>query len=124
MKSSPNSDADGSMNIDPYLQCRVFLKMASLYEVMLQFDASIACVKEFLVLMRLKKDYGSKERVSKSLAKYMPSKRITTMAIHHGRCISLLSENSLDRCKIHLLIIKAYETMKTLSPWLCIMPYR
>ena len=40
VKSSPNSNADGSMSVDPYIQCRGLLKIASLYEVMLQFDAS------------------------------------------------------------------------------------
>ena len=68
--------------------------------------------------MRLEKDYRQ-QKVLKSLVKYMPSKRITTQLCSHGK-MHWLSKNSLDRCEIHILIVKAYEAMKHLSPWLCI----
>ena len=89
------------------------LKIASLYEVMLQFDASIACVKEFLVLMRLKKDYRQQRKGFEVIGKiYAKQKNYDTAVQSWEDALAFCPKNSLDRCEIHILIVKAYEAMK------------
>ena len=95
VKSSPNSDADGSANIDPYLQCRVLLKMASLYEVMLQLDASIAC-KRVLVLMRLKR-LQAKKGFRSHWQNICQAKELRHGYTIMGDALAFCPKNSLDR---------------------------
>ena len=120
VKSSPNSNADGSMSVEPYMQCRGLL-MKVFVEVMLQFEASTACVKSFGAYAA-RKDYRQQRKGFEIIGKIYAKQKNYDAAVQSWENALAFCPKILLTNEIHILIVKAYEAMKTLSPWLCITP--
>ena len=107
---------DKDSNIDPSLYGRLLINLSEIYKKTDQVDDAIEIMNIFLKLMQKEKDYKQQQIGLKIVGEIYFEENKYTKAIETWKnSLAYCPKASLERCELHLLMAKAYESIKDFS---------
>eukprot|EP00943_MAST-04B_sp_MAST-4B-sp1_P004753 g4753.t1 len=110
-KSCLQNESNG--NVDPYLHGRLLLNLSKVYRKMGNPQDAIKTCEKYIILMQKEKDYKKQQDALKLIGNiYFDENEIPKAIDKWNDSLAYCPKASLERCRIHLLMAKAYKQIK------------